>query len=136
MPIKRAILISIVAYAATFVSAIVIGMLFNIGVSSDVETVPREIWIMGAAISVVVMAFSTSWFFKGAGAVPTAQHGAFFGGIAIATGFSLDILTVLPFGNPIEVLGAYYAEPFFVLTLALILLTTTFVGYKRSQRRG
>ena len=135
MNIKRAILLSIVAYAASFVLAVLVGMVLNTGVSSDVVSVPTHVWLVGMSISVLVMLFATRWYFKAGETTPSAAHGAYFGGIAIATGFTLDIVTVLPFGNPVAVLGQYYAQPFFVGTLALILITTTYVGYRLEHAR-
>lgn len=129
MPIKRAIWISVVAYVATFILGIVFGLFFGFGTAPDLSDIPAAALYSGAVAAIVVIGLAAWWFFKSPKAVPTTRHGLYFGLISIAVGFTLDFVTVLPFGNPIELLGAYYVEPFFAVTLLLILGTTTAVGH-------
>lgn len=129
MPIKRAIWISIVAYAATFVTGVLVGMVLNFPQTTDLSVIPANIFYAGAITAVLVMGIFTWWFFKGETAHANLKNGLYFGLIAVAVGFVLDFLSVVPFGNPIDLLSPYYTQPLFFVTLLLILATTTGTGH-------
>ena len=129
MPIKRAIWIGVVAYAVTFIVGLVVGLVFSFDTQSDLGNVPTEVLYTGALIAVLIVSAACWWFFRADSATPSYKHGLYFGLISIGIGFVLDFVSVLPFGNPVVILGGYYTQPFFIITLLLILGGTTGMGY-------
>lgn len=135
MNIKRAIGISVAAYIVTFLLTIIISIVigFDFTEATDPSDVPQMFLLFGSAAAVVIMILSTFWYFKKEGLVPSAGHGFGFGLTAIVIAFILDFLSVVPLlftdENALAFLGSYYATPAFIITVVLIILVTTGVGY-------
>jgi F0F1-type ATP synthase membrane subunit c/vacuolar-type H+-ATPase subunit K len=128
MPIKRAIWISVVAYVATFLVGVLLGLFLGIDAVSP-ETMSPMFLYTAMATTLVIMGATAWWFFLSSDAVANYKNGLLFGLVSFGVGFALDFVSALPFGNPIDILGPYYSQPLFFVMLALILATTTGVGY-------
>lgn len=131
----RAALISAAAYVVTFILAIVVTIVFALFAQLPLfGALPMAVIVVGMATSVAVTALCAWWFFRSPIASPSARTGAYFGACVIGVGIVLDMLTVLPFGNPVSVLASYYLQPLFVVTLTLMLAAAALVGHLTQRR--
>lgn len=133
MNIKRAIGASILTYITTFIAGIIFAK--TLGVTDpSVDQVPVLLWILGIAAAICFTWIFSKWYFKSSRVTSGSRQGLILGVIMILVGFVLDVLTVLPstgsLGEGLALLGDYYGQWFFWVTVILIISTTTYVGKK------
>lgn len=128
MNLKRAIGISVLMYLATFAFGLLIGVVLNTA-AIDVEKNPAVWWIAGILFAIIFSILGALWYFRSPTTLAESRNGLFFGLIAVFTGFSFDILTVLLTGNSVPAfVSDYYGKPLFWVTVVCVLGVTTFTG--------
>jgi hypothetical protein len=128
--LKRAILASIMAYIASLIVGIIvaIGAGINLG---ETQEIPPLLWYVGSIAAIIFAGVFAFWYFRSPSISPSAKTGLYFGIVMIVTGFTLDLITLLPLlthENPLEPILGYYLAPMFWVTLLLILATTSLIG--------
>ncbi len=120
MNYKRALGIGVAFYAVSFVVGLVITALS--GYSPENPQIPATLWVAGIISSAVLAVFMTHWYFTKE--TPTAKKGIYLGLIFVALGFVFDMLFLIPVIVFSEYAGdffSYYLEPFFWITVIVIL---------------
>ena len=132
MNIKRAIRIALLVYIASFVLSIVYALIAGVDMTSTTD-VPMNLYIAGAVISLALSIGATWWYFKPKTEKPSVKIGLYFGLIVIAVGFILDSALIIPyyFSNPSPESNpfVYYADPWFWLTVALVIAGCAATGH-------
>jgi hypothetical protein len=129
MNLKRAIwmgaLVYIISFILGFIGALIIGI--------DLTTVKEPttgLWIFGIIVTVIVMIIFTIWYFKGKELKASAKEGFLFGITTVILGFILDLLISFILRR-VQDLSSYYSNPLFWVTLFILLITSTVVGWAR-----
>tara|TARA_Y100000031_G_C7963068_1_gene266853 strand:- start:114 stop:542 length:429 start_codon:yes stop_codon:yes gene_type:complete len=131
MNYKRAVGIGIVAYIASFIIGIAIGVLLNVDFSST-GAVSNSMWYTGIIAQVVVALFFAYWYFSGKSVKEYGiQEGISLAAIFVVVGFAIDLLFMLPLmatdGMAREI-WALYSHPLFLVSILVLFLGTSFVG--------
>ncbi|MCH8050181.1 hypothetical protein IIB51_02145 [Patescibacteria group bacterium] len=137
MNYKRALLLSLLAYVISFIVGLLAALIFSVDFSGD-EPIPQSLWYVGIIASVIIMASLTLWYFKSDTTRAGTLNGLAFGAVAVFFSAILDTLIFIPAalsGKGNELI-AYYSEPFFWITLILVIVTTTLVGYLMGRKSG
>jgi len=136
MHLKRAIGISVLAYLASFVVGSVVGVLMGIDFA-ETQEIPAVMWYVGAVTSVVFSVLFAFWYFRSPKTTSSAKEGVKFGVVMILTGFALDIAAFLPLlrhEDPFGPILAYYGEPFFWISVLLVLAGATLAGKLKAKK--
>ena len=137
MNYKRALLLSLLAYVISFIVGFLAALAFSVDFSGD-EPIPQSLWYVGLVASVIIMASLTLWYFKSDTTTASTLNGLAFGAIAVVFSAALDALIFIPAtlsGRGNELIS-YYSEPLFWITLILVIVTTTLVGYLMGRKSG
>lgn len=129
---KRAIVISILAYLASFVIGILLSMFLFNGLPNP-EDFSTNMYLISGLFTVLIAGVFSLWYFEGkAIKKPTLKEGLYFGLILLAVSFLADMLivliTLLSSDYPVGEFFSYYADPTLILSLILMLATTMGVG--------
>ncbi|MEK7103106.1 MAG: dienelactone hydrolase family protein [Patescibacteria group bacterium] len=131
---KRALGISFVLYAATFVVGILAGVLSQQDMAS-LNTVSDSFWCVGMGAATVLSVLFAFWYFKNRAISASTKSGLLFGLTTVILSFFLD-LALFSLGNAgganVDLL-AYYSDPRFWVIIALVLGATTLVGHIKSH---
>ncbi len=134
MNYKRAIILGILIYIATFI----IGAgLFFLGFDNPSDLLTN---IIGLAVLIILTAIGSLYYFKDKKAKKTAKEGFFLGIIFLAVGFVLDFLTIIPLIfrgiNLLQVLSSIYVSYYFVIgAVFVICLPVVIAEYLRDKKR-
>ena len=137
MNYKRALLLSLLAYVISFIVGLLAALIFSVDFSGD-DPIPRSLWYVGIIASIIIMASFTLWYFKSDTTTASTLNGLAFGAIAVVFSAALDALIFTPAalsGRGNELIS-YYSEPLFWITLILVIVTTTLVGYLMGRKSG
>ncbi len=128
--VKRAIGLGVLTYVFSFIPGVIISLLVGVDFESA-QDLPDRVYLWGMLVSAVLMVFMTLWYFANKQLKQTARSGFYFGFTAIGVGFVFDTLMFLPMilsGGTDPVL-IYYANELFWLTVVVVILVATFVGW-------
>ena len=131
---KRAILVSLALYFATFIIGIILTVFANTSLSSPQE-IPTTYWIITIVVTVLMTSLASIWYFNKSGISRNVKEGFKLGLTFVIIGFILDLLFFIPVfftGSGSDLLIDYYSTPSFYLTLLLVVATAAFIG-SRSQ---
>ncbi len=130
---KRALGISFLMYIATFVVALVCGLVSGQDMSS-MAVIPDYYWYVGMVGVIILMVLFSFWYFKTTTVMASAKAGLLFSLTTVVLSIILDII-LFSLGNAsgAEVdIWMYYGDFRFWIIVILILLTGTLVGHKKS----
>jgi len=137
MKLKRAIGISVVVYIASLLIGGVVAAMMGIDPTTTTEISPA-MWIAGAVAAVVLSALGALWYFRSAEVATSASEGARFGVTEVVVGFVLDMVVALPAviadARFFDQVLAYYQQPWFWVTLVLVVLAPVAVGSLRKNQ--
>ena len=130
MNIKRAIWMSVVFYIVSFILGTITGIFMEVDLSAATE-IPDTVWYVGMVLTIILMVLFTSWYFRIPQTKPNAKNGFLFGITAMIVGFVLDAVIIFPSmmatDAPADMM-AYYMNPFFWITLILMLMVGGVTG--------
>jgi ABC-type spermidine/putrescine transport system permease subunit II len=136
MNIKRAIWLGVLTYITSFIVGIILAAILGIDITTG-EPLTPTLWYLSIIFTIIVSAIFTYIYFKDEKTKPDFTQGIYFGFVLIVIGFIIDSLIIIPYilqGNSkIEVLS-YYTEPFFWLSLVLLLVTTSIIGHFKGRK--
>lgn len=130
MKVKRAIMLSILAYITVFLTGIAISVILEVDLT-EMAAMTEQMWYASIAASVVIMALFSIWYFSGQDTGRGPKRGFQFGLMAVTIGFIFDAALMVPYmfmEDSTWDIVAYYTDPFFWTTIVSILATTTVVG--------
>lgn len=132
MKLKRAVWISVLLYVSTFIVGVLIAVALDTDLSG-IESIPVGHWVLSIALSAILSGLFSYWYFNGKKIKAGAKQGLFLGLTFFVVGLVLDAIILLMFfafvGGGSELL-AYYADPFFYISILVIILTPVVVGAK------
>jgi EamA domain-containing membrane protein RarD len=134
---KRMILYSVIAYVISFVLGSIVAVLSGFDVAST-DTIPTSLWLWSIVLTLIVVAGVTHYYFKKE--KPSATMGFYFGLSLVVIGSVLDMLVLFIFARTVDMtIGeslSYYANPLFLATIVMLLLTTTLIGLWCANKRS
>lgn len=121
---KRAIWIAALLYVATFAIGIATALLLGTDLTGE-EPITLMHWVLSIVLSVAVTAAFSHWYFKGKGIALSVKNGWKLGLTFLVVGIFFDALFTIPyaFQNGPDALVAYYSDPLFYVSVALIVAT-------------
>ena len=136
MNIKRALWVSVLTYAASFIIGLIVMTLMGID-PTNLAKIPNNVLYISILLTIIIVALFTLFYFKGKNIKPSAKEGFYFGLVLIILGTILDViifsLSSLATGTQ-QSLIEYYSNPLFWITLILLLATTTIVGAVKRRK--
>jgi hypothetical protein len=125
---KRALGIAFTLYLVTFVFGILLALLLGIDMTSVQET-PLSMWIVSIIMTTVFAGLAAFWYFNKEKAA--LKDGFFLGLVFIGFGFFMDLLFFIPMlisGEGFGLLGAYYGNVLFWVSLVLVVVVSSCIG--------
>jgi hypothetical protein len=127
---KRALGMSFLLYASTFIVGILSGVLGGVDMSS-MDNVPEAFWYIGMIAAVVLAALFTWRYFADTRIERSTLNGLYFGLTAIAFSMLLDLI-LFSLGNmqgaDVDLI-AYYSDVRFWTIVIIVVATASVVGY-------
>ena len=128
---KRAIVISVLLYIATFAVGILVGVILGTDFSGETEITTTH-WIISIIFSIILAAIFSFLYFKGRGVDASGKQGLKLGLFFLLIGIIFDALFLLPYvfsgSGSMDGVLAYYLDPLFYVSVLLIILTPVVVG--------
>jgi len=128
MKLLRAVWISALAYATSFMLGLALAQFFKLDVVSEPGLVFQ---LIGLAVTAAIAYIFAMWYFTDAAAPSNGKEGFLFGIILFGTGFSLDFILILAWyanGGSLSEFLTYYQDPFFWSAVVLMIVTCYLVG--------
>lgn len=117
--------------------------IYLVGFKNLNQTEDNEInslyWILGILVSFLLSTIASLIYFKGKGIKPTLEEGSRLGLTYLIVFIALDLLIITPLiltNTYAEIFGAYYRDPFFLISAILIILTPAFIGALKEKLDG
>ena len=132
MRLKRAILISVAAYAASFVVGLLTAAVLGFDPYSTDQTIPESVWYVGIISTFVIGFVFAWWYLKPSEVEKSPRQGLWFALVAIAVGLVVDWLMIGIYvlsGGDVAQFIAYYSDPYFWLSIVALLVGSVLAGF-------
>ena len=134
---KRAIWISVLLYAATFLIGIVVALILGTDLSGETP-ITKMHWVLSIILSVILAGLFSLWYFKGRKIKISQKEGLYLGLTFLAVGIFFDLLFIIPYlalgVGDVNSLLNYYQDPFFWISVVLIVVTPIVVGKWKGKK--
>ena len=134
---KRAIWISVLLYAATFLIGIIVALALGTDLSGETP-ITKMHWVLSIILSVILAGLFSLWYFKGKKVEINQKEGLYLGLTFLIVGIFFDLLFIIPYltlgVGDITALLNYYQDPFFWISVVLIIVTPVVVGKWKEKK--
>lgn len=137
MNIKRAVGVGILTYLIAFIIGMIVVGISGVDATNPAE-VPKSVLYINIVITIIIAALLTLFYFKGKHTKANVKEGLLFGIVLVIVGFILDIIIFLIFSSASQSefdLMEYYSNPIFWVSLVLLLITTSVVGWIKGRKK-
>jgi hypothetical protein len=127
--IPRAIGIGVAAFVATLVINAVAGRAIGVDLAkAQPADLPASMWLVGIGSCVILSPVAAWWYFLPRAPSPSAANGMILGLIAVATGFVLDCVAIIPRAGGMRIMIGYLKSAPYWAALGVVFLGCTLVG--------
>ena len=134
MPL-RAIGIILTGCFSSLLSTIVFGKMLSVNLEKVYPSdIPFLMWFLCIASVFIIVALASFWYFSSPKTKPNTKNGMLFGLAIAGTGFFGDVIALVVHENGFDILMAYYVQPVYWATFAVIIAICAGVGYIMSKR--